>query len=191
MQPDLRLTRTSGTQTATDVARPVLGSWHSSYVESRCGVPKLAPIGRAATLPPTRAASPLPRLPLLLRDATSETAARLKTHGDVILRLARLESAEILTGDTPKGAVQFVLDEATAMLPLADAIDLDGERERLRGELADVDAWIGKLDAKLSNEKFTSRAPEHVVEAERERRVEAAGKREKLAEALARLDDAA
>ena len=134
---------------------------------------------------------PATRLPFLLRDANAESAARLETHRQVILRLARLEDARVLEGKAPEGAVQFVLDEATAMLPLAGAIDIEGEKTRLRGELADVESWIGKLDAKLANEKFTSRAPEHVVEAERERRVEAAGKRDKLAEALARIDDAA
>ena len=134
---------------------------------------------------------PATRLPFLLRGANAESAARLDTHRQVILRLARLEDARVLEGEAPKGAVQFVLDEATAMLPLADAIDIEGERTRLRGEIDDVESWIGKLDAKLANEKFTSRAPDHVVEAERERRSEAAGKRDKLAEALARIDDAA
>ena len=134
---------------------------------------------------------PATLLPLLLRGANAESAARLETHRQVIVRLARLEDARVLEGVAPSGAVQFVLDEATAMLPLADAIDIEGERSRLRGEIADVEDWIGKLDAKLANEKFTSRAPGHVVEAERGRRLEAAGKRDKLAEALARIDDAA
>ena len=134
---------------------------------------------------------PATRLPLVLRDGALESARRLEMHREAILRMARLESATVLDGTPPKGAVQFVIEEATAMLPLAGAIDIEGERARLRGELRDVEVRINRIDAKLANEKFTTLAPDHVVEAERERRVEAERRRGKLAEALARLDEAA
>jgi len=127
------------------------------------------------------------KLPLLLRDARPETLARLERHREVIERLARLGSATALDGEAPKGAVQVVLDEATLMLPLGAAVDIGEEKARLARERAKIDELIRRLDGKLANAGFTEKAPEHVVEAERERREEAAGTRAKLDQALARL----
>ena len=65
------------------------------------------------------------------------------------------------------------MKDAVLALPLADMIDLDAEGERLKREIEKVKSDIEKLDAKLADEKFTSRAPEHVVEENRERRAQA------------------
>ena len=101
--------------------------------------------------------------------------------------MARLESAEVLSGDVPKGAVQDVIDEATIILSIADAIDLSAERERLDREIAKQDKEIQKFEGKLNNEKFVANAPEEVVATERERLSEAKQAREKLIEAQCRL----
>ena len=69
--------------------------------------------------------------------------------------------------------MQIVLDEATLALPLAGIIDIDAEQKRLKREIDKVGSEIRQLDAKLANEKFVARAPEHVVEEQRERRTEA------------------
>jgi valyl-tRNA synthetase len=65
------------------------------------------------------------------------------------------------------------MKEAVLALPLAEIIDLDAESERLKREIARIKGEIEKLDHKLSDEKFTARAPEHVVEENRERLAEA------------------
>jgi valyl-tRNA synthetase len=146
-----------------------------------------------STVRSVRAESNVPagaKLPLLLRDASPESLARLQAHREVILRLARLDSAEALDGAAPKGSVQAVLDEATVMLPLAGAIDIDEERNRLGRELEKLGDVLKRIDAKLANEKFLAKAPEHVVAGERERREETEQTRTKLAEALARLEAA-
>ncbi|HEV7368987.1 valine--tRNA ligase [Arenibaculum sp.] len=127
------------------------------------------------------------QIPLLLRDAGPETRRRIETHRDVILRMARLASAEVADGAPPEGSVQTVLDEAGLILPLAGIIDLDQERQRLARDIEKLASEIAKLDQKLGNPNFVSRAPEEVVEEQRERRAEAEAARAKLAEALARL----
>ena len=50
--------------------------------------------------------------------------------------------------------------------------------------MAKCDADIARVDAKLGNADFIKRAPEEVVEGEREKRGEAETRKAKLAEAL-------
>ncbi|MCH8809498.1 MAG: valine--tRNA ligase, partial [Proteobacteria bacterium] len=90
-------------------------------------------------------------------------------------------------GEVPKGAVQIVLDEATAVLPLAEVIDVSKELDRLQREMTKADGEIAKFDKKLANAQFLSKAPSTVVEEQRERRAESAQLRDKLAAALERL----
>ena len=77
-----------------------------------------------------------------------------------------------------------------AALPLEGVIDLDAERARLAKEIQKIDVDVGKIDAKLGNADFIRRAPEEVVEEQRERRDEAIGRKAKMEEALGRLRDA-
>ena len=62
--------------------------------------------------------------------------------------------------------------------------DLAAERARLAKEMAKCDADIARVDQKLGNADFLKRAPEDVVEGEREKRQDAQARRAKLAEAL-------
>jgi valyl-tRNA synthetase len=127
------------------------------------------------------------QIALLLKDASSDSAGRLATHHDLILRLARLSSAGLLAGEAPKDAVQAVLDEATIVLPLAGVIDLAQERARLAKEIARLESDIEKIAKKLGNEQFIAKAKPEVVEEQRERHDEAVQAREKLKAALERL----
>jgi valyl-tRNA synthetase len=76
-------------------------------------------------------------------------------------------------------------------LPLKGVIDFSAERARLEKEMAKADADIKRVDAKLGNADFMARAPEEVVDGEREKREEAAARKEKIVEALERLKGAA
>jgi len=126
------------------------------------------------------------KVALALKDANTETAARLKRHRDQIMTLARLASAH--TADSvPPGSAQFVLREATAAIPLGDVIDFAKERARLDRELAKAESEIAKIDAKLGNADFMARAPEDVVEEQKERRAEAVALVDRLRQALAML----
>ncbi|MBT4219912.1 MAG: valine--tRNA ligase, partial [Rhodospirillaceae bacterium] len=80
--------------------------------------------------------NPGAKIPMSLKDADDTVATRLETHKGLICTLARLESADLLDGDVPKGAVQDVIDEATFVLPLAGIIDVDSEAARLEKEIA-------------------------------------------------------
>jgi valyl-tRNA synthetase len=77
-----------------------------------------------------------------------------------------------------------------AALPLAGVIDFAAEQARLDKEMARVDSDIARIDAKLANADFLRRAPEEIVEGEREKREEATARRAKIIEALERLKGA-
>jgi valyl-tRNA synthetase len=128
------------------------------------------------------------KVPLVISGASDETRARVARHEETLLRLARLDKIDF--GKPPAGAVQIVLDEAVLALPLAGIIDVDAEQKRLKREIDKVGSEIRQLDAKLANEKFVSRAPEHVVEEQRERKSEAEAVAAKLKQALKRLEAA-
>jgi valyl-tRNA synthetase len=69
-------------------------------------------------------------------------------------------------------------------------IDLDAERARLTKEMQKAESDIARVDGKLNNPKFVANAVEEVVEGEREKREEAVGRRQKITEALERLQSA-
>jgi valyl-tRNA synthetase len=128
------------------------------------------------------------KVPLTIAGARGETKARINSHQETLMRLARLDKIDY--GRPQAGAVQIVLEEATLALPLAGIIDIDAEQKRLKREIDKVDSEIRQIDAKLTNEKFVARAPEHVVEEQRERKSEAEATAAKLEQALKRLEAA-
>ena len=130
------------------------------------------------------------KIRLLVKDASVTTQTRLKTYDDLIRRLARLETVEVTTSPLPKGAVQIILNEATLALPIADIIDLDKERARLKKEIEKLTADIGKVDQKLGDQKFVANAPEEIIEEQKSRKAEWTSTMQKLSQALKQLEAA-
>ena len=126
------------------------------------------------------------QIPLVLVQASPETQQRARRWSEFIKRLARLSELSFADA-SPEGAVQMVVRNETAALPLKGVIDLAAERARLEKELGKASADIARLDAKLGNPDFIRRAPEEVVDAEREKRDEAQARRQKIAAALERV----
>ena len=124
--------------------------------------------------------------PMFHQGASGATVAQLATHGDLIRRLARISEIEAAS-EVGKGAIQVVVDEATYVLPLADVIDVSGEKARLEKEMAKLEIEIAKFDKKLANQGFLAKAPAEVVDEQRERREKATADRARRAEALERL----
>jgi len=129
-------------------------------------------------------------IPLVLAGASAETKARAERWAEFIKRLARVSEISSATA-APQGSVQLVVRGETAALPLKGVIDIGAERARLTKEMQKADADIARVDAKLGNPNFMSRAPEEVVEEEKEKREEALARKAKIAEALERLKGAA
>src|SRR5262249_40507827 len=129
---------------------------------------------------------PSARIALVLKDANAETAARLARHRDIAMTLARLSSPRG-SSEVPKRSAPVALDEAVAALLVGDVIDFDKERARLAKELKKDEDEITRFDAKLSNAAFIAKAPEEVIEEQKEKRDEAAALASRLKDALKRL----
>ena len=134
--------------------------------------------------------TPATAIPLVLATASVATQARAARWAEMMRRLARLSDISFAQRP-PQGAVQLIVRGEVAALPLTGVIDFAAEKARLEKEMARVSSDIARIDAKLANADFVARAPEDVVEGEREKREEAEARRAKIDEALARLKGAA
>ena len=83
---------------------------------------------------------------------------------EFIARLAYGSKVEIGTGFDVQGAVTAVTDDAKALLPMDDLVDKAAETARLNKELANAQKQLDTVKAKLANEKFTSKAPQNVID---------------------------
>ncbi|MCZ8163846.1 MAG: valine--tRNA ligase [Beijerinckiaceae bacterium] len=117
-------------------------------------------------------------------DATAE--ARVGRATDVLKRLARVSEVQFAPA-APGQSVQLVVRGIVACLPLAGIIDFAAERKRLTTERDKLVKDVEGTMRKLTNPDFLARAPEEVVEENRERVAEAEARMAKIDEALARL----
>ncbi|HEY4848112.1 MAG TPA: valine--tRNA ligase [Methylocella sp.] len=128
------------------------------------------------------------QIPLVLVNASPGAKSHAEDW-DETKRLARLSEISFAP-EAPEKSVQMVVRNTVAALPLQGIIDFEAEKTRLAKEIAKLKGDADKIEAKLRNADFVARAPEDVVEENRERREDALSRMEKLAAALARLGGA-
>ena len=95
-----------------------------------------------------------------------------------------------ITGEAPAdnaGMVNVVTEDAKMFMPMAELVDLAAEKARIEKELAKARKDIEGQERKLANENFVSRAPEQVVNAEREKLAKAQALAANLEESLKNL----
>ena len=102
-------------------------------------------------------------------------------------KLAGASEVELADSYADSTAVQIITDSAAAYIPLADMIDFEAERKRLTTELEKNANEIKRVEAKLANEGFTSKAPAAVIEGERQKLEKYREVRRGLEDALAKL----
>ncbi|MFI5233287.1 MAG: valine--tRNA ligase [Gemmatimonadales bacterium] len=95
---------------------------------------------------------------------------------------ARLARCEIADGAAPSGAAAHaVLARGLELvLPLAGIVDLAKESAKLEHELGGLERQLAVLRGRLANEKFTSKAPQEIVDAERAKEREWSSRAEQL-----------
>ena len=77
-----------------------------------------------------------------------------------------------LTGAQGEKFAVAVLKEADVIVPMASMIDFAAEKEKILKEIAFIDTDVIRLEARLKDEAFLSKAPAAVVAKEKERLTE-------------------
>ena len=88
--------------------------------------------------------------------------------GVFFTRLAFASEVAVNTGFDGEGAVSIVTSDAKVFIPLGELVDFAAERARLNKELAAAQKNLQGIEAKLANEAFTSKAPKHIVDNQRD-----------------------
>ena len=120
--------------------------------------------------------------------ATERTAA-FEAGISYICKLAYASEVSVLSAppETTDGMVSVVTDNARMFMPMAELVDMEKEKARMEKELANAEKQLAGQIAKLSNENFVTRAPENVVNAEREKKAKLEALIENLKASLAGL----
>ena len=120
----------------------------------------------------------------------NESRSALEAAAPFIESLARVRPLRFVSeaSEAPReGVATAVLSHAQAVVPLAGLLDVGEERARLGKEIEEAEAYLRRLEGKLSNEQFRSRAPREVVAKEEERLAETQTRLEGLRRALGEL----
>lgn len=95
----------------------------------------------------------------------------ISDHKRYFINLASAEDVKILDSKENLGEdnISVVLDKCEVFLPLKELIDYEKEIERLEKEKERLEGELKRVKGKLSNKKFVEKAPEKVVDEEREK----------------------
>jgi valyl-tRNA synthetase len=123
--------------------------------------------------------------------AAGELSTFYQQHRQVFCNLAHLDPDTLEIADTltekPAKALALVQGGIEVYLPLGGMIDLEAERERIAIEMEDLTKQIASVEIQLRNEDFVTKAPEHVVQRERDKRSELKERWTKLRDRLEQL----
>jgi len=113
----------------------------------------------------------------------------LEEYAYIFSRLCNVEALSLLTegADTPENSASAVISDTTFYLPLEGMLDVEKECQRLTKERDETAQAIAKTEKQLANENFVNKAPEQVVQRERDRLAELQATAQKIAELLQTL----
>lgn len=127
--------------------------------------------------------APSLKLSPIMRGEADELAV-IERNMDFVLSLANLEKLETKVTEFPP-AIAKIVGHSEVLFPLAGIVKKDEELARLDKEIAKVNSEIDRINGKLSNETFTSKAPQNVIAKEQEK---LANYRESLTKLLSQKD---
>ena len=116
-----------------------------------------------------------PKEALNLMVRKSEDSKYRKYLEPVIKKLANLSEVSFIK-EEPEGAVSFIVKNVEYYIPLGGMADPAEELKKLEEELAYTRGFLKSVEKKLSNDSFVQHAPALVVEKERQKMNDAAGK---------------
>lgn len=102
---------------------------------------------------------------------------------DVVVKLANVSKVNDNCADNP-AAARFMVGKTQFNVPLENTVNIEAEKERIAKDIEYYKGFLASVEKKLSNERFVSKAPAAVVEAERRKQTDAMHKIESLTAAL-------
>ena len=125
------------------------------------------------------------------RIAAAEESLLVKAEAKTIENFAGVSISEISDSgllEMQNGEISIVANMGTAYLKLGENVDLGAELVRLQTERDEISKYISSLNNRLSNQSFVEKAPEEVVEKEKERLQRSNDRETRINEILATLE---
>ena len=112
-------------------------------------------------------------------------------YSEAIQALARAKPVTFLTnreeGLPGENALRLVLKETEVVIPMESMFDLEAERKRLQKAIAQSQAEIARLETRLNDKAFLSKAPAAVIDKERQKLYTLTDKLERLKQQTLKL----
>ncbi len=143
---------------------------------------KIRNIRGETNIPPDKKAN------VVFKTTDTGISALIEREAVHIQALARIEEVIINAAYTPeKTDASAVMRDVEIYIPLKGLIDIDKEKARLEKEIGKVANDLSRVENKLSNENFIGKAPEEVIEKEKQKKEEFSEILASLKESLAKL----
>ncbi|EIS6532411.1 valine--tRNA ligase [Staphylococcus pseudintermedius] len=143
------------------------------FEESKDVMEQLVEIIKAVRQSRLEVNTPLSKeIPIKIQAKNETIQQLLKTNQHYLERFCNPSRLEIETQiDIPDKAMTTVVAAGEVILPIEGLIDMDKELERLEKDLQKWQKELDRVNKKLSNENFVNKAPEHVINEEKEKQV--------------------
>ncbi len=127
------------------------------------------------------------KVELMLNAGDDQVLQIVRRNEIYVQRFCNTSSFTAGTGlEAPDKAMTAVVTGAELYLPLAGLIDIDQEIARLEKELKHLNSEVERVEKKLGNPGFVSKAPAKVIDEEKAKMADYAEKRSKV---LARIEE--
>jgi len=116
-------------------------------------------------VPPSRKAK-------VIAHTTTEAKEAFTAGVNYIEKLASASEVAFIDdkNEVPENAVSLVVKGGELFMPLLDLVDKEKELERLNKEKKKLEGEVERIDKKLSNQGFVAKAPQAVIDGEKEKR---------------------
>ena len=116
---------------------------------------------------------PSKKIPVTLENTSEADRKRVTEHSDYLTTLAKLETISVLeAGQVAPESATALVGNMKVLVPLAGLIDKDAEIKRLEKEIQKLEKELVSVQGQLKNENFVNRAPEAIVQQEKNRALE-------------------
>ncbi|UNK19833.1 valine--tRNA ligase [Paenibacillus sp. N3/727] len=127
------------------------------------------------------------KIELMLSAADANVLGIVERNADYIRRFCNTSEYQAALGlEAPDKAMTAIVTGVELYLPLAGLIDIEQEIARLEKEVQHLTSEVDRVEKKLSNQGFVSKAPAKVIEEERAKQADYSEKRNKV---LARIEE--